>query len=88
MRSHNLRTLPEDVLFSGTIADLAGIPRRRVDGFALQRLANRVDCVDQKPRAYSFHLNGDAANFDRAAGVMAMLEANATVCTSNSRSIV
>ena len=84
LRSHNIRTLPEDVIFSGTLADLANIPRQRVEGFALQRAAARADCLMGRPRVYAFHLVNDAQNYEKAAAIMAHFEGENENCTARS----
>ncbi|KAI6206988.1 hypothetical protein M3Y94_00978100 [Aphelenchoides besseyi] len=64
--SANARTMPEDLIFSGLLAIKAGIERRNIDGFALQRHNSKFGCLYGRPRAYSFHLIGDHSNFSRA----------------------
>ncbi|KAI6218688.1 Hexosyltransferase [Aphelenchoides fujianensis] len=69
-RSANARKMPEDVIFSGLLAEKAGIERRLTDGFALQRKEARFGCLGGRPRAFSFHLVGEAENFEKAENLM------------------
>lgn len=58
--------MPEDVIFSGFLADMAAIQRQNREGFALQKQKVQFDCSDGQARAYSFHLINEESNFDKA----------------------
>jgi|EndMetStandDraft_8_1072994.scaffolds.fasta_scaffold2700567_1 hypothetical protein len=76
--SGNRRMMPEDAIFSGFLADLASVKRENRNGFAMQKVNSTFDCLNGRPRAYSYHLIGDESNFAKAFYVMNKL--NSTEC--------
>lgn len=76
--SRNRRLLPEDVIYSGILAEMADISRQNRKGFALQKHKVKFDCLNGRARAYSFHLINDQTNFEKA--LYHMSEADKVQC--------
>lgn len=77
--SRNRRLMPEDVIYSGFLAEMANIKRQNRDGFALQKHNVKFDCLHDQPLAYSFHLINEEKNFAKA--IYHMSKTDHTQCT-------
>lgn len=54
--SSNMRHLPEDMIFTGILANYSGIPRIDIPGFSYYDSA-KIVCHKNKTISYSIHLN-------------------------------